>query len=97
LGPQPRSESRAAVCPDRTEPDSGWQDIDPLPFDYREEVVGARTPCLLGQDKLRTLEVGQSPVGGWNTFLKAAWHRVPEGGLTSGSLRRPDTGFLKAA
>lgn len=31
---------------------SGWQDIDPLPFDYRKELVGARTPCLLGQDKL---------------------------------------------
>jgi hypothetical protein len=31
---------------------SGWQDIDPLPFDYRKELVGGRTPCLLGQDKL---------------------------------------------
>ncbi|MFD4143765.1 hypothetical protein [Streptomyces sp. NPDC058572] len=31
---------------------SGWRDIDPLPFDYRKELVGARTPCLLGQDKL---------------------------------------------
>ncbi|MCX4818576.1 hypothetical protein OG883_01370 [Streptomyces sp. NBC_01142] len=31
---------------------SGWKDIDPLPFDYRKELVGARTPCLLGQDKL---------------------------------------------
>ena len=31
---------------------SGWKDLDPLPFDYRKELVGARTPCLLGQDKL---------------------------------------------
>lgn len=31
---------------------SGWQDIDPLPFDYRKELVGGRAPCLLGQDNL---------------------------------------------
>ncbi|WP_328861421.1 hypothetical protein [Streptomyces sp. NBC_00306] len=31
---------------------SGWKDLDPLPFDYRKELVGARTPCLLGQDRL---------------------------------------------
>ncbi|MFF0446499.1 hypothetical protein ACFYT4_08810 [Streptomyces sp. NPDC004609] len=31
---------------------SGWTDIDPLPFDYTRELVGARTPCLLGQRKL---------------------------------------------
>ncbi|MFD7229969.1 hypothetical protein [Streptomyces sp. NPDC059881] len=31
---------------------SGWTDLDPLPFDYRKELVGGRTPCLLGQDKL---------------------------------------------
>lgn len=31
---------------------SGWRDLDPLPFDYRKELVGARTPCLLGQDRL---------------------------------------------
>jgi hypothetical protein len=31
---------------------SGWTDMDPLPFDYRKELVGARTPCLLGQDNL---------------------------------------------
>ncbi|MFI2452372.1 hypothetical protein [Streptomyces sp. NPDC019539] len=31
---------------------SGWTELDPLPFDYRKELVGARTPCLLGQDKL---------------------------------------------
>ncbi|MFI1889998.1 hypothetical protein [Streptomyces jumonjinensis] len=30
----------------------GWQDLDPLPFDYREELIGGRTPCLLGQDRL---------------------------------------------
>ncbi|MEU7282809.1 hypothetical protein AB0A69_29135 [Streptomyces sp. NPDC045431] len=31
---------------------SGWTTLDPLPFDYRKELVGARTPCLLGQDNL---------------------------------------------
>ncbi|MFF4095154.1 hypothetical protein ACFYYY_15165 [Streptomyces sp. NPDC001834] len=31
---------------------TGWTDLDPLPFDYRKELVGARTPCLLGQDNL---------------------------------------------
>jgi hypothetical protein len=31
---------------------TGWKDIDPLPFDYRRELVGARTPCLLGQENL---------------------------------------------
>ncbi|WP_405985147.1 hypothetical protein [Streptomyces sp. NBC_00872] len=31
---------------------SGWTDLDPLPFDYRKELIGGRTPCLLGQEKL---------------------------------------------
>ncbi|WP_432124228.1 hypothetical protein [Streptomyces sp. C10-9-1] len=31
---------------------SGWKDLEPLPFDYRRELVGGRTPCLLGQDEL---------------------------------------------
>src|SRR6478735_6777068 len=31
---------------------TGWKDVDPLPFDYRKELVGGRTPCLLGQDNL---------------------------------------------
>ncbi|WP_329027703.1 hypothetical protein [Streptomyces sp. NBC_00690] len=31
---------------------SGWDDLDPLPFDYGKELIGARTPCLLGQEKL---------------------------------------------
>ncbi|MFD0023703.1 hypothetical protein [Streptomyces sp. NPDC058382] len=31
---------------------TGWTDQDPLPFDYRKELVGGRTPCLLGQDNL---------------------------------------------
>lgn len=31
---------------------SGWTDLDPLPFDYRKELTGGRTPCLLGQDNL---------------------------------------------
>ncbi|MFJ3495833.1 hypothetical protein ACIPPJ_19875 [Streptomyces sp. NPDC086091] len=31
---------------------SGWTDLPSLPFDYDKELVGGRTPCLLGQDKL---------------------------------------------
>ncbi|MBV7246398.1 hypothetical protein [Streptomyces sp. MW-W600-10] len=31
---------------------TGWENEDPLPFDYRKELVGGRTPCLLGQDDL---------------------------------------------
>ncbi|MFE3496896.1 hypothetical protein [Streptomyces sp. NPDC059175] len=31
---------------------TGWRDLDPLPFDYHKELVGGRTPCLLGQEKL---------------------------------------------
>ncbi|MEV7250381.1 hypothetical protein ACPXCO_25705 [Streptomyces cyaneofuscatus] len=29
-----------------------WENEDPLPFDYRKELIGGRTPCLLGQDNL---------------------------------------------
>lgn len=31
---------------------TGWTEEDPLPFDYDRELVGGRTPCLLGQDNL---------------------------------------------
>ncbi|WP_369377221.1 hypothetical protein [Streptomyces sp. cg36] len=31
---------------------TGWTDEDPLPFDYKRELVGGRTPCLRGQDNL---------------------------------------------
>lgn len=31
---------------------SGWSDLPALPFDYDKELVGGRTPCLLGQDNL---------------------------------------------
>ncbi|MFG3661231.1 hypothetical protein [Streptomyces sp. NPDC047706] len=31
---------------------SGWTDLPSLPFDYDKELVGGRTPCLLGQDSL---------------------------------------------
>jgi peptidoglycan/xylan/chitin deacetylase (PgdA/CDA1 family) len=31
---------------------SGWTDLPALPFDYDKELVGGRTPCLLGQDNL---------------------------------------------
>ncbi|MCB5178950.1 hypothetical protein [Streptomyces antimicrobicus] len=31
---------------------TGFTDVEPLPFDYRKELVGGRTPCLLGQEQL---------------------------------------------
>ncbi|MEU4798007.1 hypothetical protein [Streptomyces sp. NPDC023327] len=31
---------------------TGWSELPPLPFDYDKELVGGRTPCLLGQDNL---------------------------------------------
>ncbi|WP_461110990.1 polysaccharide deacetylase family protein [Streptomyces calidiresistens] len=31
---------------------TGFEELEPLPFDYRRELVGGRTPCLLGQDNL---------------------------------------------
>ncbi|MEU0069760.1 hypothetical protein ABZ027_09510 [Streptomyces sp. NPDC006332] len=31
---------------------TGWSELPALPFDYDKELVGARTPCLLGQDNL---------------------------------------------
>jgi hypothetical protein len=31
---------------------SGWTDLPPLPFDYDRELIGGRTPCLLGQNNL---------------------------------------------
>ncbi|MGW1767645.1 hypothetical protein ACWCQL_26770 [Streptomyces sp. NPDC002073] len=31
---------------------TGFTDLEPLPFDYDKELIGARTPCLLGRDAL---------------------------------------------
>ncbi|MFD3457695.1 hypothetical protein ACFWVC_36640 [Streptomyces sp. NPDC058691] len=31
---------------------TGFDDMDPLPFDYTKELVGGRTPCLMGQFNL---------------------------------------------
>ncbi|MFC5721962.1 hypothetical protein ACFP1Z_17470 [Streptomyces gamaensis] len=31
---------------------TGFTEADPLPFDYHKELVGGRTPCLLGQENL---------------------------------------------
>jgi hypothetical protein len=31
---------------------TGFTDLPPLPFDYRRELVGGRTPCLQGRDQL---------------------------------------------
>ncbi|KOY54706.1 MULTISPECIES: hypothetical protein [unclassified Streptomyces] len=31
---------------------TGFTDLEPLPFDYRKELVGGRTPCLLGRDDM---------------------------------------------
>ncbi|WP_395296076.1 hypothetical protein ACF9IK_23395 [Kitasatospora hibisci] len=31
---------------------TGFTDVDPLPFDYKKELIGGRTPCLEGQKAL---------------------------------------------
>ncbi|MFD7993987.1 polysaccharide deacetylase family protein [Streptomyces mexicanus] len=31
---------------------TGWHELPSLPFDYDKELVGGRTPCLLGQNQL---------------------------------------------
>ncbi|MEU0035155.1 hypothetical protein [Streptomyces sp. NPDC006333] len=31
---------------------TGWHDLPSLPFDYDKELIGGRTPCLLGQNNL---------------------------------------------
>ncbi|KUO20976.1 polysaccharide deacetylase family protein [Streptomyces dysideae] len=31
---------------------TGWSELPALPFDYDKELIGGRTPCLLGQDSL---------------------------------------------
>ncbi|OEU95498.1 hypothetical protein [Streptomyces oceani] len=31
---------------------TGWKDMEPLPFDYEEELIGGRTPCLEGRTNL---------------------------------------------
>ncbi|MFI2206187.1 hypothetical protein ACH47Z_36590 [Streptomyces sp. NPDC020192] len=31
---------------------TGFTDLDPLPFDYHKELIGGRTPCLEGQSNL---------------------------------------------
>ncbi|MET8678144.1 hypothetical protein ABZW18_11275 [Streptomyces sp. NPDC004647] len=31
---------------------TGFKELEPLPFDYKKELIGGRTPCLLGQDNL---------------------------------------------
>ena len=31
---------------------TGYEDIDPLPFDFKKEIVGGRAPCLEGQKNL---------------------------------------------
>ncbi|NKI44382.1 hypothetical protein [Streptomyces physcomitrii] len=44
------SQAKSFVTKWRT--NTGFEDLDPLPFDYEKELVGGRTPCLLGQENL---------------------------------------------
>ncbi|WSQ11039.1 hypothetical protein OG604_26690 [Streptomyces sp. NBC_01231] len=62
---------------------TGWTDLPALPFDYDKELVGGRTPCLLGQDNLlpTARELGwrydaSSPGGRqtWPEKLKGIWN-----------------------
>ncbi|WP_328502039.1 hypothetical protein OG828_21560 [Streptomyces sp. NBC_00457] len=61
---------------------TGWTDMPALPFDYEKELVGGRTPCLLGQDNLLAVarELGwrydaSSPGGRqvWPTKKNGIW------------------------
>lgn len=61
---------------------TGFTDLEPLPFDYRKELIGGRTPCLLGQDNLlpTAAELGwrydASSSGGlqiWPTKKQGVW------------------------
>ncbi|WKX71887.1 hypothetical protein [Streptomyces sp. XD-27] len=61
---------------------TGFTDLEPLPFDYSKELVGARTPCLLGQDNLlptakkRGWRYDASSKGGlqiWPTKKQGLW------------------------
>ncbi|MDX2542488.1 hypothetical protein ACOT81_19205 [Streptomyces sp. WI04-05B] len=61
---------------------TGWTDLPALPFDYDKELVGGRTPCLLGQDNLlpTARDLGwrydaSSPGGRqvWPTKTNAVW------------------------
>ncbi|MEV5849445.1 hypothetical protein ACIPX0_12690 [Streptomyces sp. NPDC090075] len=36
----------------RWKTNTGFTDLEPLPFDYRKELIGGRTPCLEGQANL---------------------------------------------
>ncbi|WP_207892237.1 hypothetical protein [Streptacidiphilus pinicola] len=48
-----RSELEQAVgFVEKWKTNTGLHDMEPLPFDYRRELIGGRTPCLLGQDRL---------------------------------------------
>lgn len=46
------SQAKSFVMNWRT--NTGFSDLPPLPFDYRKELIGSRTPCLEGSTNLRT-------------------------------------------
>ncbi|MGP8304202.1 hypothetical protein ACTPOK_41115 [Streptomyces inhibens] len=61
---------------------TGFTDLEPLPFDYSKELVGGRTPCLLGQANLlptarkRGWRYDASSPGGlqvWPTKKQGLW------------------------
>ncbi|MEV0371092.1 hypothetical protein AB0I10_14865 [Streptomyces sp. NPDC050636] len=61
---------------------TGFTDLEPLPFDYGKELVGGRTPCLKGQDNLlptakkRGWRYDASSPGGlqvWPTKKQGIW------------------------
>ncbi|WP_042409813.1 lipoprotein [Streptacidiphilus carbonis] len=61
---------------------TGFKDLPALPFDYRKELIGGRTPCLLGRDamlpaaKSMGWKYDASSPGGnqvWPGFYKGLW------------------------
>ncbi|AJT65973.2 hypothetical protein T261_4319 [Streptomyces lydicus] len=78
---------------------TGFSDLEPLPFDYSKELVGGRTPCLLGQENLlptakkRGWRYDASSPGGlqvWPTKKQGLWdfplQSIPFAGLPLGVL-----------
>ncbi|HNQ08546.1 MAG TPA: hypothetical protein PKH97_15335 [Tetrasphaera sp.] len=58
---------------------TGWADVPSLPFDYRTELIGGRTPCLLGQQGL----IPTAATLGWrydsSTGGRQVWPRLFDG------------------
>ncbi|WP_330336201.1 hypothetical protein [Streptomyces sp. NBC_00557] len=55
---------------------AAWKDVRLVSFRQFVDWLDAQDPAILA--KLRTLEVGQKPQGGWNEFLRPAAHATEQ-------------------